>query len=126
LEITTDPQLLYYVNLSKTNGKLYFGKNYQSIEQFSLSLTPNPGKKGRFCVPMFTKNLYGRYQKFRENDRGFYGNWEISLVFEDEMQGRVKHSTNNSASFTCPFFVGLEVEGSLLYCIEVSKDDLVY
>lgn len=75
---------------------------------------------------MFTKNLYGRYQKVRENERGFYGNWELSLVFEDEMQGRVKHSITNSTLFTCPFFVGLEVEGSLLYCIEVDKDDLVY
>ena len=32
MEITTQPQLLCYVNLSKNNAKLYFGKNYQSIE----------------------------------------------------------------------------------------------
>ena len=56
---------------------------------------------------MFTKSLYGRYNRVRENEKGFYGNWDFSLVWEDEMQGRVKHSTENSVSFTCPFFVAL-------------------
>jgi hypothetical protein len=38
---------------------------------------------------MFTKKLYGKLIKFAS---GSYGNFEINLAFEDEMQGRIKHN----------------------------------
>jgi len=38
---------------------------------------------------MFSKKLYGKMIGF---GNGCYGNWEINLTWEDEMQGRIRHN----------------------------------
>jgi hypothetical protein len=70
---------------------------------------------------MFNKQLYGRIPN-EGIAKGSYGNWEISLYWQDELQGRLKHNM-----LSCPhfgpesFFVGIEIECELLYCFEVKQ-----
>lgn len=54
---------------------MYFGRGFPNISAFSKSLNSDSAKRGCFSVPMFTKNLYGRYTKVSEKEKGFYGNW---------------------------------------------------
>jgi hypothetical protein len=44
---------------------------------------------------MFSKQLYGRMVNNSLNQCG-YGNWEFSLSFKDELQGRIKHTMQAS------------------------------
>lgn len=68
---------------------------------------------------MFHKILYGRLPG---KSKGCYGNWEINLTWEDEMQGKVKHNLPQGISFGPESFcIGIEIEKELLYCVEITK-----
>ncbi len=53
---------------------------------------------------MFSKLLYGRVlwsswtnddNVFREQGYGCYGNWELNLVWQDLLQGKISHSVES-------------------------------
>lgn len=47
---------------------------------------------------MFNKRLYGRYRKSEKDTKAVYGNWDISLFWEDELQGAI-HNTFTGLKF---------------------------
>jgi hypothetical protein len=65
---------------------------------------------------MFSKQLYGRIPG-AGGERCSYGNWEFSLSWKDELQGRVRHNLSAFESFGPePFFFGIELERELHFC----------
>ncbi len=55
-----------------------------------------PTSKVNFTVPMFSKKLYGMMPN---TPSGCYGNWQINLTWQDEMQGRLKHNMKEAIGF---------------------------
>lgn len=83
-------------------------------------------KSSDFTVRMFSKQLYGRIPGDNGN-RCSYGNWEFSLSWKDELQGRVRHNLTGIESFgPTPFCFGLELEGVLVFCFEVTSEDFLF
>jgi hypothetical protein len=76
------------VAISKNNGVMYFCKGLEWPSVFKL-IQKASSKKVQFSVMMFNKKLYG---KMPNSPPGCYGNWELNLIWEDEMQGRIKHN----------------------------------
>ncbi len=44
---------------------------------------------------MFSKQLYGQIKTENIEKFGLYGNWEINLLYEPELHGRIKVSLDN-------------------------------
>ncbi len=78
-----------------------------SFESIQEKVKASSNTKVNFSVKMFTKKLYGRLNAFPV---GSYGNFEVNLTFEDEMQGKIKHNLKIDRCFGPePFMVSLEV-----------------
>jgi hypothetical protein len=86
---------LISLNTSKVNGVMYFSKGMLLKEMTEKCKIPSTNKV-KFSVKMFHKVLYG---KLPTESKGCYGNWEINLTWEDEMQGKVKHQLPQGRCF---------------------------
>lgn len=111
------------VGCERGNARLLFGQGFSSIKQF-VAMTAGTGREGcEFSVKMFSKQLYGRVG----SEWGSYGNWEISLSWQDELQGRIRHSMTDCLHFGPEsFYVGVEMEGLLLYAFLVREEDFLF
>lgn len=68
---------------------------------------------------MFNKKIYG---KMPNSPSGCYGNWQINLIWEDEMQGKIKHDMKESIMFgPQPFKVVIQLEKEIVYGFSVNK-----
>jgi hypothetical protein len=87
-------------------------------------MTAGTGREGcEFSVKMFSKQLYGCVG----SEWGSYGNWEISLSWQDELQGRIRHPMTDCLHFGPEsFYVGVEMEGLLLYAFLVREEDFLF
>lgn len=103
---------------------MYFAKNMDIKYMIDKCKAPSGNNRVKFNVKMFHKTLYG---KLLNRPKGNYGNWEINLTWEDEMQGKVKHPLPQGRCFGPEsFIVGIEIEKELLLCAEINKDDFIY
>ncbi len=75
---------------AEQNISLLVGKGFLSVDCFVNSCKNKTRKACEFSVKMFNKQLYGRMIN-NNNKICSYGNWEFSLCWKDEIQGRVKH-----------------------------------
>jgi hypothetical protein len=83
------------------------GKGFRSVHHFINNSHNKANKQCEFNVKMFSKQLYGQIENNTLNHCS-YGNWEFSLSFKDELQGRLKH---NFKDFDCfgpePFYFAI-------------------
>jgi hypothetical protein len=76
---------------------------------------------------MFNKQLYGHYKGLPTPGRTCYASWDISLFYEDEMQGSIKHPMEGCPNFAdSPFFVAIELFNRPLYLFTISKEDFIF
>ena len=87
--------MIVSVPTAKNNGVVYFAKGLKIAEVLQKVKT-NTDKKIAFSLKMFSKKLYG---KIVSKTNGCYGNWEVNLTWEDEMQGRIKHDLAKGKCF---------------------------
>jgi len=40
---------------------------------------------------MFNKKLYGRFKNYKPANEDCYANWDITISWQDEMQGALKY-----------------------------------
>jgi hypothetical protein len=112
--------LLVRVQGVQLGAQVLLGKGIASMGAFLEAVRQSQGqeklKPCEFAVRMFNKQLYGRIPG-GNGDLCSYGNWEFSLSWKDELQGRVKHNISAFESFGPePFFFGLELEKKLVFC----------
>lgn len=99
--------LICRVQCAQPNSCIILGKGFASMSLFVEQSRKSQKKGCEFTVKMFSKQLYGRMAS-SSSDRCSYGNWEFSLSWKDELQGRVKHSLGQLDSFGPePFFFGV-------------------
>ena len=48
---------------------------------------------------MFDKALYGAYSNEKIDDKTIYGNWTISLYWQDQLQGAIKRNFEGYFNF---------------------------
>jgi hypothetical protein len=108
--------LVCRIQTAQYNSHILFGKGFPNIHSFIESSKRSQKKGCEFCVKMFSKQLYGRMLNSNV-ERCSYGNWEFSLSWKDELQGRVKHPMSSFESFGPePFYFGIEIESELIFC----------
>jgi hypothetical protein len=116
------------VQTTQLGGYLLLGKGVTSMGAF-LEATRQGQSERRGCelaVRMFSKQLYGRMAGV-SGDGCSYGNWEFSLSWQDELQGRVRHNLSGLESFGPEsFFCGVEVEKQLFFAFEVTSEDFLF
>lgn len=110
------------VSTMKSNGQVFFckGLEWASVLELTKKTSTN---RIQFSVMMFSKKLYGR---MTASPKGCYGNWEVNLTWEDELQGRVRHSMNEAKNFgPNDFKVLIRLEGEVVLGFDVSKKDSI-
>jgi hypothetical protein len=120
----TEKTTVCMLSCASFNIRTFFGKGFESIKDFASSLKTDKTENCEFSVKMFSKQLYGRMPSHLSE--GSYGYWEISMIYEDELPGRTKHSPTNCITFSSEsFFVGVELEGHLVYVFQVGNQDFL-
>ena len=91
--------LLADLELNNQKYKIILGKDIKDIKSFdSLSQKflekREEGNIDKIAIKMFYKQMYGRLMGGKLNEKGCYGNWEISFVWQGYLKGKVKHDLN--------------------------------
>jgi hypothetical protein len=112
------PECIVSVPTMKTNGHVFFCKGLEWAPILELTKKASTSRIP-FSVMMFSKKLYGQ---MTGSPKGCYGNWEVNLTWEDELQGRVRHSMSEAKNFgPNEFKVLIRLENEVVLGFVVSK-----